>query len=114
MASFAAMKMGNGMSEFSSLTTKFVTPLLRQRGFKKHGKFENSPTHDSAIYRCGDIELVITYAFHPYDYPDIGIRMQVREGSKLIFDRLHPPTDGGIETMLQAIVSDIKSDLAGV
>ena len=33
------------------------TPLLKQRGFKKHGSFDLSPTYDSAVYRLiGDLE----------------------------------------------------------
>jgi hypothetical protein len=102
------------VSEFSTLTTKLVTPLLKQRGFKKHGRFDRSPTHDSALYRRGGLELQLTFAFHPYDYPDIGIRMQVRDANGVRFDRLHPPVEGGTEAMLRAVVSDIESAAGGV
>jgi len=102
------------MSEFSTLTTMLVTPLLKRRGFKKHGSFNRSPTSDSAVYRRGDVELCLTLAFHPYDYPDIGIRMEVCDANGIQFDRLHPPTEGGIEAMLRAVISDIESAAGGV
>lgn len=102
------------MSEFSTLTTKMITPLLRQRGFTKHGKFDRSPTHDSALYRRGDLELQLTYAFHPYDYPDIGIRLQVRDDNGILFDWLYPPDEGGTEAMLRAVLKDIESGAGGV
>lgn len=102
------------MSEFSKLTTKLVTPLLKQMSFKKHGTFSRSPTHDQSVYRRGDLELQLTFAFHPYDYPEIGIRMQVRDANGVLFDRLHPPSEGGTEAMLRAVVRDIKSGAGGV
>ena len=102
------------MSEFSTLTTRLVTPLLRQRGFKKHGTFDRSPTHDCALYRRGDFELHLTFAFHPYDYPDLGIRIQVRDARGILFDRLHPPAEGGTEAMLRAVLTDIESGAGGV
>ncbi len=102
------------MSEFSALTTRLVTPMLRQRGFKKRGAFERSSTHDSAVYRRGDLELRLTFAFHPYDYPDVGIRMQVGDANGILFDRLHPPTEGGTEAMLREVVSDVEAAAGGV
>ncbi len=102
------------MSEFSTLTTKLVTPLLRQRGFKKHGTFDGSPTHDSALYRREDLELKLTLAFHPYDYPDVGIGIRVRDASGILFDRLHPPAEGRTEAMLRAVLRDIESGVGGV
>jgi hypothetical protein len=102
------------MSEFSKLTTKLVTPLLKQRGFKKHGTFDRGSLSDSALYRRGDLELQLTYAFHPYDYPEVGIRMQVRDANGMIFDRLHPPAEGGTEALLLAVVRDIESGAGGV
>lgn len=102
------------MSEFSTLTTKLVTPLLTRRGFKKHGSFDRSPTHDFALYRRGDLELRLTFAFHPYDYPEVGIRMQVRDATGLLFERLYPPSEGGTEVMLRAVVTDIQASAGGV
>jgi hypothetical protein len=102
------------MSEFSTLTTKLITPPLKRRGFKKHGTFTRSPTHDSALYRRGDVELQLTFNFHPYDYPYFGIRMQVRDAGGLLFDRLYPPTEGEVEAMLQAVLRDIESAAGGV
>ena len=52
------------MSEFAKLTTKLVTPLLKRRGFKKHGAFDRSPTHDEAIYRSTRASLTA-----PWDTP---------------------------------------------
>ncbi len=101
------------MSEFSVLTTKLITPLLKRRGFKKHGAFNRSPTSDRAIYRRGDIALELKFAFHPYDYPYVGIRMLVRR-RRDTFDRLHPPTEGGVEAMLRAVITDIESAAGGV
>ncbi|WP_435017360.1 hypothetical protein TA3x_004966 [Tundrisphaera sp. TA3] len=97
------------MSEFSRLTTMLVTPVLRHQGFIKHGAFDHSPTHDTACYHKGSLELSLTLAFHPYDYPEMGIRMQVRDADRILFDRLHPPTEGGIEAMLQAVLKDIEA-----
>jgi hypothetical protein len=102
------------MSEFSTLTTRLVTPLLRQRGFKKYGSFTRSPTHDSALYRRGDLELRLTFAFHPYDYPEIGIRVEVCNANGVQFDRLYPPTGGGTEEMLRAVIDDIQAGAGGV
>ena len=62
----------------------------------------------------GDIELRLTFAFHPYDYPDIGIRMQVRDAGEIRFDRLHPPAEGGVEAMLREVLGDIESAAGGV
>ncbi len=96
------------MSEFSSLTTKLVTPLLKRNGFKKQGRFERSPSHDFALYRRGDLQVELTYAFHPYDYPYLGIRVQVRGPKRTILNRLHPPTRGGTKAMLRAALLDLK------
>ena len=101
------------MSEFSTLTTKHVTPLLRQRGFKKHGSFGRGSLHDSAHYRRGDLELVLTYSLHPYDYPDVGIRLRVRDGNGSRFDRLHRPAEGGVEAMIRGVLEDIQSGASG-
>ena len=96
------------MSEFSTLTTKLVTPLLKRNGFRKHGAFERSPTSDFALYRRGDLQVKLTYAFHPYDYPYLGIRLEVRGPKGPILDRLRPPTRGGTKAMLRAVVADLK------
>jgi hypothetical protein len=97
------------MSDFSTLTTKLVTPLLKRKGFKKHGAFERSPTSDFALYRRGNLEVKLTYAFHPYDYPYLGIRVEVRKSHRTLLDRLHPPTRGGTKVMLRAVVADLES-----
>lgn len=97
------------MSEFAKLTTKLVTPILKRRGFKKYGAFENSPTHDSAIYRNGDTEIRLTYAFHPYDYPDIGIRLNIHRSGTTLIDSLHPPSLGGTEAMLRAVIAELDT-----
>jgi hypothetical protein len=102
------------MSEFSSLTTKLVTPMLKLRGFRKRGRFYRSPTSDSALYYRGDLVLKLTFAFHPNDYPYIGIQMQVRDADGIRFDRLHPPSEGGTETLLRAVLRDIESGAGGV
>lgn len=96
------------MSEFSKLTTKLITPALKSRGFLKHGKFDQSPTHDSAIYRRGDIEVTLTFAFHPYDYPEVGIRLRTCNANSVVFDRLYPPAKGGIEAIFEAVLKDIE------
>jgi hypothetical protein len=96
------------MSEFSSWTTKLVTPLLRQRGFKKLGAFNRSSTHDLALYRRGDLQFQLTFAFHTYDYPDVGIWLQVRDVSGICFERFYPPCKGGVEAMLRAVIADIN------
>jgi hypothetical protein len=97
------------MSEFTKLTTQLVTPILKRRGFKKHGAFDGSPSHDSAVYRNGDTEVCLTYAFHPYDYPDVGIRLCVRRSGTTLVDSLHPPAPGGTEAMLRAVISKIET-----
>ena len=102
------------MSEFSTLTTRLITPLLRLNGFKKHGTFNRSSTFDFALYKRGNVGMELTLAFHPYDYPDLGIRMQVHDDSGILFDRLHPPTEGGIEAMLRSAISDIESAVSEV
>lgn len=102
------------MSEFSTLTTKLITPLLKQRGFKKHGSFLRTSTCDTAVYRRGGLELRLIFSVHGYDYPEIGIRMRLRDANGMLFDRLHPPTEGGMEAMLRAVVSDIESGVGGV
>ena len=102
------------MSDFSTLTTKLVTPLLQDRGFKKVGEFDRGSTHDSAIYRRGALEVELTFAFHPYDYPELGIRLRVRDATGVLFDRLHPPAEGGTEAILQEVIRDIKSGAGGV
>jgi hypothetical protein len=56
----------------------------------------------------------LIFAFHPYDYPEVGIRMQVRNARGILFDRLHPTTEGGTEAMLRAVVSDIETAVRGV
>ena len=96
------------MSEFSSLTTKLVTPLLKSRGYKKSGVFNRSPTHDSAVYRRENTELILTLQFHPYDYPEIGIRFQIRTDGKILVDRLYPPTKGGMKAILRSVIGDIE------
>ncbi|MDB5338860.1 MAG: hypothetical protein JWN70_4479, partial [Planctomycetaceae bacterium] len=70
---------------------------------------ERSPTSDSALYRRDDLELKLTWVFHPYDYPEIGIHMQIRDPGGIRFARLYPPTEGGTEAMLRAVLSDIES-----
>lgn len=35
------------MSEFSTLTTKLITPIMREKGFRKRGRFSRSPMSDS-------------------------------------------------------------------
>jgi hypothetical protein len=102
------------MTEFSTLTTRLVTPLLRQRGFKKRGAFKRSATHDSAVYIRDDLELRLTLAFHPYDYPETGIRMEVLNAHGVRFNRLHPPAEGGIEALLRAVIGDIQAGAGGV
>lgn len=95
------------MSEFSSLTTKLVTPPMKRRGFTKRGAFSQSSTHDSAFYIRGDIELRLTFSFHPYDHPEMGIRMLVRDANGIRFDRLYPPVEGGTEAILRCILVDL-------
>ena len=101
------------MSEFSTLTTKLITPLLRQKGFRKLGAFDRGATHDFALYARGDTQVRLTYSFHPYDYPDHGIHLEVRASGGTLVDRLHRPTRGGIRAMLRAVAKDLKSLPAG-
>ena len=100
------------ISESSGLTTSFITPLLKQRGFKKYASFERSPTHDSAAYRRGDLEVHLVYASHPYDYPGIGIRVQIRNAGGILFDRPCPPADGGTVTIPRAVANDSEGAAA--
>ena len=99
------------MSEFSTLATRLVTPLLKRKGFKKCGTFDRSPTHDSALYRKGNVNVQLIYAFHPYDYPEIGIPLEIRGPKGALVDRLYPPTLGGIDAMLRAAISDLEGTL---
>ena len=72
--------------------------------FQKLGKFHRTVTSDTALYRRGDLELRLSWSIHGYDYPEIGIRMLVRDATGLLFNRLFPPEEGGIEAMLRAVV----------
>ena len=87
---------------------------MKQRGFKKLGKFHRTVTSDTALYRRGDLELRLSWSIHGYDYPEIGIRMLVRDATGLLFNRLFPPEEGGIEAMLRAVVREIESAPAGI
>jgi len=102
------------MSEFSTLVTRYVTPLLRQWGFKKHGAFGRGALYDVADYRRGDLEVQLIFSLHPYDYPLIGIRLEMRDANGLLFDRFYPPVEGGIKAMLEAATSDIKETVDAI
>jgi hypothetical protein len=97
------------MSEFSSLTTKLITPLLKRRGLKKTGPFSRGATHDSALYRKDGVEVELTYSIHPYDYPEIGIRLVVRGKGRATLDRLYPPGPGGVAKVLRSIADDLST-----
>jgi len=97
------------MSEFTTGTTKVITPVLSGLGFKKRGRFSRSSTHDVVVYRRDDVELKLTFAFHPYDYPDVGIRVQLRDALGLRSDSLYGPTHGGTDAILRAILKDLVS-----
>lgn len=97
------------VSEFSTLTTRSITPALKARGFRKYGRFDRSETHDQATYQRGDIVVTLTLAFHPYDYPEIGIRLRTCDADSVLFDHLYPPSAGGIEEILRAVLKDIES-----
>ncbi len=102
------------MSEFSALTTKLVTPVLRERGFKKHGSFTRGSIYDFAIYRRGDLEVKLTYAFGSQDYPDIGIRLRVCDGDKVRFEKLYDPIDDGTEAIFRILLNDIEAGKCGM
>ena len=46
--------------------------------------------------------------------PISSIRVQVRDAIDILFDRLHPLAEGGIEAILRAVVTDIKAAAGGV
>jgi hypothetical protein len=108
------------MSEFSKLVTEHVTPLLKQRGFRKVGTFCRGVTFDNAVYRRGDAEVRVYYQFDIHDYPDLGLRLQVFTPKKLKLDRLYPAAKWVVHRgkpeervdlpgMLRALARDLKA-----
>lgn len=100
------------MSEFSKLTTKLVTPLLKQHGFKKHGPFDRSALHDFALYRKDKLEVKLTFSLHPYDYSEHGIKLEIVEANRVLLQHLSSPRKGGIQSMLNETVELLKTSPA--
>jgi hypothetical protein len=102
------------MSEFSTLTTKLITPVLREKGFSKRGRFSRSPSWDWADYYRDNLKVRLVWCFHPYDYPELGIRLEVSDESGIRLRRVYPPCDEGAEPLIRSVLEDLKSGAAGV
>ncbi|MEZ6093260.1 MAG: hypothetical protein R3C03_03335 [Pirellulaceae bacterium] len=87
-----------------------LTPRMKSRGFKKIGAFDRSPTHDSATYVRGISSVEVILQLHPYDYPDLGIQIQVSSNSDSVWNQLYSIEEGDIEDLIKMICSDIDSD----
>lgn len=100
------------MSDFSKLITRLITPAMRARGFRKHGKTDSNPLHGSAVFLRHDCEVRIVLALHPYDYPEVGIRLETMRNGARMNNWLYPLVEGGIEAILRSILIDIESGAA--
>ena len=97
------------MSEFSKQVTSLLTPTMKSLGFKKVGTFDRSALSDSATYERERSIVKVILQLHPYDYPDVGMRLQISSDSQILMDRLYPTEDGDVEALIKNICSDIDS-----
>lgn len=95
------------MSEFSKSATATITPLLKQRGFKKQGAFTGSPLFDEAVYLRGRTRVTLTLQRHPYDYPNIGIQLTIKDRGKIAHRRLYSTESGETRDLIDAIADDL-------
>ena len=76
------------MSEFSSTMTERITPQLKALGFRKRGAYSGSPTHDAALYCKGHLQVLVTWRFHPYDAPSLGVELEIKKGRRVLVRKL--------------------------
>ncbi len=53
--------------------------------------------------------MILTLAFHPYDYPEIGIRLRTCDVTRCCLITCTRPQRGGLRRFCGAVLKDIES-----
>lgn len=97
-------------TEFTKLNHSIITPLLKSKGYKKIGPYSYGATFDKAVYKKQNLELNIIYSVHPYDYPELGVRLIVLSKEAEIFSKLYPVQEGGLPVIIESLAKDLRDD----
>ena len=99
------------MTVFTTQVTSKLTPKLKQFGFKKTGVFDRCELSDHAAYVRRNSRLLVTLQLHPYDYPDVGIKVRYDIEKKVVFESLYPMGNGGILEIIDMICRDVDDGI---